>query len=94
MQAYKAIRDALIARYRCDVKRWLGLADARSAVAGGDFSAASGANALAGDANAVQRVWTFLDAWGLTNHEAPPGTAAPAQPDFEITTTGAGRSPR
>ncbi len=44
---------------------------------------------LLGDANAILRVWTFLDAWGLINHEAPAGPAAPAQPPFDIATAGA-----
>ncbi len=44
---------------------------------------------LLGDANAILRVWTFLDAWGLINHEAPAGPAAPAQPPFDIVTAGA-----
>ena len=45
---------------------------------------------MQGDANAVQRVWAFLDAWGLINHEAPPAPEQPpAQPPFQVSSTGA-----
>ncbi len=59
---YKKARNLIVDLYRRDVRRRLTFMDVRQNVAG--------------DAAALQRVFEFLEEWGLVNFQAPGGGGA------------------
>jgi hypothetical protein len=64
---YKEARNLMVDLYRRDVRRRLTFTEAR--------------RQLAGDAAALQRIFEFLEHWGLLNYQAPGGGGA-ADPDI------------
>ena len=71
---YRRARNLVVDLYRRDVRRRLTFADVRRHVAG--------------DAAALQRVFEFLEEWGLVNFQAPGGGGA-ADADFNVAPDGA-----
>lgn len=65
-QMYKEARNLMVDLYRRDVRRRLTFTEAR--------------RQLEGDAAALQRIFEFLEHWGLLNYQAPGGGGA-AEPD-------------
>jgi hypothetical protein len=55
--SYREIRNFMVNKYRENPKQKLSLLECR--------------NLLQGDASAIQRVWRFLEAWGLINYQLP-----------------------
>lgn len=55
--SYKEIRNFMVAKYREAPQRKLPLLECRKL--------------LIGDAGAIQRVWRFLESWGLINYQLP-----------------------
>ncbi len=55
-QAYKEARNFIINKYREDTSRRLSFAEVRAG--------------LEGDAGGLQRIYSFLDHWGLINYQA------------------------
>ena len=64
-QSYHQHRNAILDKYREDSSRTLSLEAACSAIAA--------------DRDAVQRIWGFLDSWGIINFQARDGAARPPQ---------------
>ena len=73
-QVYKKARNLIVDLYRRDVRRRLTFADVRRHVAG--------------DAAALQRVFEFLEEWGLVNFQARGGGGA-ADADYAVAPDGA-----
>lgn len=73
-QVYKKARNLIVDLYRRDVRRRLTFTDVRRHVAG--------------DAAALQRVFEFLEEWGLVNFQAPGGGGA-ADADYVVAPDGA-----
>lgn len=58
-QAYKEARNFIINKYREDMSRRLSFMEVRAE--------------LAGDAGGLQRIYSFLDHWGLINYQSGDG---------------------
>jgi SWIRM domain len=57
-EVYVALRNFMVQHYRSQPQQRLTLLDCR--------------RHLVGDVNAIRRIWSFLDSWGLINFEADP----------------------
>lgn len=59
LQVYKEARNYMLNKYREDVSRRLSFTEVRAG--------------LAGDVGGLQRIYSFLDHWGLINYQAGDG---------------------
>lgn len=62
-EKYMEYRNFMVERYRKCPQERLNFLDCR--------------RCLVGDVNAIHRIWTFLDSWGLINFEADPVAVRP-----------------